>query len=69
MGNQNNPNPFAKVFSEIGGVDTIENLLSRADELSISNKCHKILETYFINTEIKSLSVVNDLTKKYMGVH
>ena len=61
-------NPFAKILSDIGGVEAIENILSKIEDKNISSLCYKILDTFYINDEIKG-NGYSQFIKKYMKIH
>jgi len=62
-------NPFAKLLSDLGGVDAIENILSKIEVENISSLCYKILDTFYINNEIKGNGYSQYIAKNYMKIH
>ena len=70
VGNEINiNNPFSKFFSELGGIEAIENIISKLEDKVISNKCNKILDNFYINDEIKGMGYNQFLSQNCMKIH
>lgn len=69
VGNEiNHNNPLSKFFSEVGGVEAIENIISKTEDKVISSKCYKILDNFYINDDFK-MGFNQFIIKNYMKIH